>query len=150
MKKSRNSTTNERKKRGDPEKENEKIKKRERSLSPRGRKPAWLLIDIAPFPAVNKERGLHRSCCVHRGHSCCCWLRHRHRLSLSFELGIYSTWHVCTPVELIKGKLIWHTCGCSLVVRIPRCGRGDLGSNPSSHTTDKFLLKIMSLLIGLF
>ena len=23
--------------------------------------------------------------------------------------------------------------GCSLVVRIPRCGRGDLGSNPSSH-----------------
>ncbi|RZC04420.1 putative bifunctional TENA-E protein [Glycine soja] len=24
--------------------------------------------------------------------------------------------------------------GCSLVVRIPRCGRGDLGSNPSSHT----------------
>ncbi len=24
--------------------------------------------------------------------------------------------------------------GCSLVVRIPRCGRGDLGSNPSSHS----------------
>ena len=23
--------------------------------------------------------------------------------------------------------------GCSLVVRIPRCGRGDLGSSPSSH-----------------
>ena len=23
--------------------------------------------------------------------------------------------------------------GCSLVVRIPRCGRGDLGLNPTSH-----------------
>lgn len=29
-------------------------------------------------------------------------------------------------------------CGCSLVVRIPRCGRGDLGSNPSSHTFVEF------------
>ncbi len=26
--------------------------------------------------------------------------------------------------------------GCSLVVRIPRCGRGDLGSNPSSHRAE--------------
>ena len=37
--------------------------------------------------------------------------------------------------------------GCSLVVRIPRCGRGDLGSNPSSHkmfflTVDVFLKKL--------
>ena len=34
-------------------------------------------------------------------------------------------------ILIITGPL--PTCGCSLVVRIPRCGRGDLGSNPSSH-----------------
>ena len=34
---------------------------------------------------------------------------------------------------------IFTRCGCSLVVRIPRCGRGDLGSNPSSHTIVFFL-----------
>ena len=32
--------------------------------------------------------------------------------------------------------------GCSLVVRIPRCGRGDLGSNPSSHTLCFFVSNI--------
>ena len=35
-------------------------------------------------------------------------------------------------------KRNWITGGCSLVVRIPRCGRGDLGSNPSSHTKFSF------------
>ncbi len=35
-------------------------------------------------------------------------------------------------------------CGCSLVVRIPRCGRGDLGSNPSSHNFILFQV-VMSL-----
>ena len=32
------------------------------------------------------------------------------------------------------------------MVRIPRCGRGDLGSNPSSHTLFKFFLSILKFL----
>lgn len=39
---------------------------------------------------------------------------------------------------MIIKKFLQTRWGCSLVVRIPRCGRGDLGSNPSSHTSTSF------------
>ena len=37
--------------------------------------------------------------------------------------------------------------GCSLVVRIPRCGRGDLGSNPSSHI--RFNMELSKAVVNL-
>ncbi|KAK7351025.1 hypothetical protein VNO77_10150 [Canavalia gladiata] len=42
-------------------------------------------------------------------------------------------WFPSFSINRVKSEFITRS-GCSLVVRIPRCGRGDLGSNPSSHT----------------
>ncbi len=52
-----------------PKKKRKEKKKNESSQSPRGCKPARLLIDTAPCTVV-KERGLHGgSGCVHHGRS---------------------------------------------------------------------------------
>ena len=55
-------------------------------------------------------------------------------------MGIFG---ICTLplyyIQVLSQDAKRQESGCSLVVRIPRCGRGDLGSNPSSHTFDVFL-----------